>query len=153
MLTGDELTLNDKSNSIKDTYSIKDRNGNDFYLGKLLVREKSYNYWKNRYSIRNNIFQFENMPDRESFKYPLGLSKLPNEGDRMIRGLTQNMIRNYGPDAFFLDPNYYDQKMFDEVATVGGKKKSKKRRTKKRRTNKRRTKKGRKNRRKLTRRR
>jgi hypothetical protein len=144
-LTGDELTLNDKS------YSIKDRNGNDFYLGKLIAREKSYNYYKNRYSIRNNIFQFENMPDKESYKYPLGLSKLPT--DRMTRELTQNIIRNYGPDAFFLDPNYYDQKMFDEVATVGGKKKSKKRRTKKRRTKKRRTKKGRKNRRKLTRRR
>ncbi len=145
MLTGDELTLNDKS------YSIKDRNGNDFYLGKLLVREKLFDPWKSRYSIRNNIFQFENMPDRESFKYPLGLSKLPI--DTLTTELTQNMIRNYGPDAFFLDPNYYDQKMFDKVATVGGKKKSKKRRTNKRRTNKRRTKKGRKNRRKLTRRR
>ncbi len=33
-LTGDELTLNDKS------YSIKDSNGNDFYLGKLITREK-----------------------------------------------------------------------------------------------------------------
>ena len=33
-LTGDELTLNDKS------YSIKDKNGNDFNLGKLLKRAK-----------------------------------------------------------------------------------------------------------------
>jgi hypothetical protein len=128
-LTGDELTLNDKS------YSIKDRNGNDFYLGKLITREKWFNPSHGSYSNYNDIFQFENiMPDRES--YPLGL--YPHLG---------------GSDAFFLTSNYYGKKMFDEVATVGGKKKSKKRRTKKRRTNKRRTKKGRKNRRKLTRRR
>ncbi len=145
MLTGDELTLNDKS------YSIKDRNGNDYYLGKLIAREKLFNPFKRTYS-RNTFFQFEKIPpDRESFEYPLGLSTLPI--NRLNTEMTQNMIRNYGHDVFFIDPNYYDHKMFDEVATVGGKKKSKKRRTKKRRTNKRRTKKGRKNRRKLTRRR
>jgi hypothetical protein len=57
-LTGDELTLNDKS------YSIKDKNGNDFNLGKLLKREKEYSSFHETYSSYNNIFEFENMPDK-----------------------------------------------------------------------------------------
>jgi len=56
-LTGDELTLNDKS------YSIKYKNGNDFNLGKLIRREKSYSPFHESYSIYNNIFVFENKPD------------------------------------------------------------------------------------------
>jgi len=48
-LTGDELTLNDKS------YSIKDKNGNDFNLGKLIKREKTYSPFHESYSLYNNI--------------------------------------------------------------------------------------------------
>ena len=57
-LTGNELTLNDKS------YSIKDKNGNDFNLGKLLKREKTYSQFHESQSLYNNIFEFENMPDK-----------------------------------------------------------------------------------------
>jgi len=57
-LTGDELTLNDKS------YLIKDKNGNDFTLGKLLKREKTYSPFHETYSLYNNFFEFENMPDK-----------------------------------------------------------------------------------------
>lgn len=57
-LTGDELTLNDKS------YSIKDKNGNDFNLGKLLKREKTYSPFHESYSLYNNVFEFENTPDK-----------------------------------------------------------------------------------------
>ena len=57
-LAGDELTLNDKS------YSIKDKNGNDFNLGKLLKREKLYSPFHEAYSSYNNSFKFENMPDK-----------------------------------------------------------------------------------------
>jgi hypothetical protein len=57
-LTGDELTLNDKS------YSIKDKNGKDFNLGKLLKREKTYSPFHESYSLYNNVFQFENVPDK-----------------------------------------------------------------------------------------
>ena len=57
-LTGDQLTLNHK------TYSIKDKDGNDFYLGKLLKREKSYHPYLEMYSQNNADFRFENMPDR-----------------------------------------------------------------------------------------
>lgn len=57
-LTGNELTLNDKS------YSIKDKNGNDFHLGKLLKREKAYSPFHESYSLDNNIFEFENAPDK-----------------------------------------------------------------------------------------
>jgi hypothetical protein len=57
-LTGDELTLNDKS------YSIKDKNGNDFNLGKLLKRDKTYSPFHESYSLYNNIFEFENKPDK-----------------------------------------------------------------------------------------
>jgi hypothetical protein len=56
-LKGDELTLNDKS------YSIKDKNGNDFILGKLIERRKYYSPFHEAYSSYNNIFKFENMPD------------------------------------------------------------------------------------------
>jgi len=57
-LTGDELTLNDKS------YSIKDKNGNDFNLGRLLERKKAYSPFHESYSSYNNCFKFENMPPR-----------------------------------------------------------------------------------------
>jgi hypothetical protein len=57
-LTGDELTLNDKS------YSITDKNGNEFNLGKLIKREKFYSPFHESYSSYNNIFEFENMPDK-----------------------------------------------------------------------------------------
>jgi hypothetical protein len=57
-LTGDELTLNDKS------YSIKDKNGNDFNLGRLLERKKAYCHFHGSYSLYNNYFKFENMPPR-----------------------------------------------------------------------------------------
>jgi hypothetical protein len=57
-LTGDELTLNDKS------YSITDKNGNEFNLGKLIKREKTYSPFHESYSSYNNIFEFENMPDK-----------------------------------------------------------------------------------------
>jgi hypothetical protein len=57
-LTGDELTLNDKS------YSIKDINRNDFNLGKLLIREKLYSQPHEMYSRYNNYFKFENTPDK-----------------------------------------------------------------------------------------
>jgi hypothetical protein len=58
-LTGDELTINDKC------YLIKDNNGCIFYLGKLLKREKSYSYFYETHSNYNNIFEFENMPDKK----------------------------------------------------------------------------------------
>ena len=58
-LTGNELTLNNKS------YSIKDKNGNDFYLGKLLKREKAFSPFQESYSLYNNIFEFENPPDKD----------------------------------------------------------------------------------------
>jgi len=60
-LTGDQLTLHDIS------YSIKDRNGSDFILGKLLKREKAYSPFHESYSLNNNIFVFENMPDEHLF--------------------------------------------------------------------------------------
>jgi hypothetical protein len=59
LLTGDELTINDKC------YLIKYNNGCVFYLGKLLKREKSYSYFYETYSNYNNIFEFENMPDKK----------------------------------------------------------------------------------------
>jgi hypothetical protein len=52
-LTGDELTLNDKS------YSMQ-YNGEIFSLGKLLKREKYYSPFHGSYSLYNNIFEFEN---------------------------------------------------------------------------------------------
>jgi len=58
-LTGDELTLNDKS------YSIKDINGIDFNLGKLLKREKTYCLFHQAYSLYSNKFEFENMPNKK----------------------------------------------------------------------------------------
>jgi len=57
-LTGDELTLNEKS------YSIKDKNGNDFNLGKLLKRDKTFNPSHDSESLYNDIFVFGNMPDK-----------------------------------------------------------------------------------------
>lgn len=60
-LTGDQLTLHDTS------YSIKDKNGSDFILGKLLKREKAYCPFHESYSLNNNIFVFENMPDERLF--------------------------------------------------------------------------------------
>jgi hypothetical protein len=57
-LTGDELTVDDES------YSILDKNGNAFFLGKLLKREKSFSHFHEAYSSYNNVFIFENMPDR-----------------------------------------------------------------------------------------
>lgn len=64
-LTGDELTLNDKS------YTMKDKNGNDFFLGKLIKREKSYSEPFAMYSEYNNLFKFEHMKEDRDF-----LSKL-----------------------------------------------------------------------------
>ena len=58
-LTGDELSLNNKK------YCVKDKYGNYFYLGKLLKREKSYSpFHRLCYSLYNNIFLFENMPNK-----------------------------------------------------------------------------------------
>jgi len=57
-LTGDELTLNDKS------YTIVDKNGNEYNLGKLVKRERFYSPFHESYSLNNNIFEFENMPDK-----------------------------------------------------------------------------------------
>jgi hypothetical protein len=69
-LTGDQLTLHDKS------YSIKDKNGNDFILGKLLKRDKSYSPFHEAYSLNNNTFVFENMPDERLF--PNGINGYHN---------------------------------------------------------------------------
>jgi len=55
-LTGDELTLNDKS------YSIQYNNGEQFNLGKLLKRAKFYSPFHGSYSLYNTIFEFENNP-------------------------------------------------------------------------------------------
>lgn len=60
-LTGDELTLNDKS------YTMKDRNGNDFFLGKLIKREKSYHPFLQTYSDNNRSFKFEHMLEDRYF--------------------------------------------------------------------------------------
>jgi hypothetical protein len=62
-LTGDELTLNDKS------YSMKYKNGDYFYLGKLLKRGKTYSPFHDSHSLYNNIFVFENMPDKSLVLY------------------------------------------------------------------------------------
>lgn len=56
LLTGDELNFH-------ATYALKERNGNTFYLGKLLERDKSYSPFHGTTSLYNNIFVFENMPD------------------------------------------------------------------------------------------
>jgi len=56
MITGDNLTINNKC------YSIKDDNGKNYYLGKLLKREKLYSKFHDAYSMYNNYFEFENMP-------------------------------------------------------------------------------------------
>ena len=56
-LTGDELTLNEKS------YAIKYKDGTYFNLGKLLKREKFYCPFHGSHSHYNNIFVFENNPD------------------------------------------------------------------------------------------
>jgi hypothetical protein len=69
-LTGDELTLNNKE------YSIKDKNGNIFYLGKLLKREKTYSLYHEKYSINNYRFEFEKMPTKELV--PAGINGYAN---------------------------------------------------------------------------
>ena len=56
-LTGDELTLNEK------TYAIKYKDGTYFNLGKLLKREKFYSPFHESYSHYNKIFVFEKKPD------------------------------------------------------------------------------------------
>jgi len=62
-LTGDELTINDKS------YSIKYKNGNEFILGKLLNRSKFVDPFHGTESSYNNIFKFENTPDKNLVPY------------------------------------------------------------------------------------
>ena len=62
-LTGDELTVNDKS------YAIKDKNGNNFILGKLLRRDKAYSQFHETHSLYNNSFECENMPDKISLPH------------------------------------------------------------------------------------
>lgn len=57
-LTGNELTINDKS------YSIKDKDGKNFILGKLLKREAFCDPFHGSCSSWNNVFVFENMPDK-----------------------------------------------------------------------------------------
>ena len=56
LLTGDQLNINSYS------YSICDKNGDVFFLGKLLKREKAYSPFHEAYSLYNNVFVFEHMP-------------------------------------------------------------------------------------------
>jgi hypothetical protein len=56
LLKGDDLEINGAK------YSIKDKNGNDFYLGKLKSRGAAYSHYQEKTSSFNNSFIFENMP-------------------------------------------------------------------------------------------
>jgi len=56
-LTGDELTINEKS------YTIQYKNGETFFVGKLLKREKFFSPFHGCYSLYNTIFEFEQKPD------------------------------------------------------------------------------------------
>ena len=56
LLTGDQLNING------DSYSIRDKTGEVFFLGKLLKREKSYSPFHEAHSLYNNVFEFEHMP-------------------------------------------------------------------------------------------
>ena len=69
-LTGDELTLNERS------YSIKNIKGEYFYLGKLLQRSKSYSPFHDQMSLYNNSFTFEYMPNKNDV--PGGVSSYFN---------------------------------------------------------------------------
>ena len=63
MLTGDELILNGPE------YCTQLKDGTAFVLGKLLVRTKFYSPFHEAFSTFNNVFIFENKPDRERMEY------------------------------------------------------------------------------------
>ena len=79
-LTGDELTLNDKSYKIKDNY------GNYFILGKLITREKSYSPVSDSYSLYNNTFVFENIPEDKNLRATINGSHHVKMFDEVIGG-------------------------------------------------------------------
>jgi hypothetical protein len=56
LLTGDELVIDGPN------YSIKSRNGEKVFLGKLLIRYKGYSHFHETVCIHNNVFVFENTP-------------------------------------------------------------------------------------------
>jgi hypothetical protein len=58
LLTGNELEIETKS------YSIKDKNDNDFFLGKLLRREK-FTCPFNGVPLDHNVFIFEHNPSSD----------------------------------------------------------------------------------------